>query len=159
MIFLTVGSQMPFDRMVSIVNEWASLNPDVEVVAQIGDSTENFDYLSTFPSLTPKEYDQYVLSANLVIGHAGMGTVITCRESCKPLAVMARRGDLLETRNDHQVATTKWIREWPFVEEFDNVVELTASITKLLEYSSEMELGISSENELVSNIRNIISGV
>jgi len=156
MIFLTVGSQMPFDRMVKVVNEWASLNPDVEVVAQIGDSIESFDCLSTFSSLSPQEYDQYVLSADLVIGHAGMGTVITCREFCKPLAVMARRGDFLETRNEHQVATTKWICEWRCVEEFNNVEELAASIAKLLENCSEMELGAAAESELVSNIRTII---
>ncbi|WP_261844974.1 glycosyltransferase [Aliamphritea ceti] len=159
MIFLTVGSQMPFDRMVSIVNEWSSLNPHIEIVAQVGNSNSSFTNLTTIKNVKPKEYDQYISRAELVIGHAGMGTVITCRDLNKPLVVMSRRGDLFETRNDHQIATTKWIKNFPYIEEFSTVEELGISINKLLDKSVEMEVKPSSNSELVSNIINIIDRV
>ena len=37
-----------------------------------------------------------------------MGCIITALEAGKPILVFPRRGDLKETRNDHQVATAKY---------------------------------------------------
>ena len=36
MIFVTVGAQMPFDRLTSSVDRWAASHPTSDVVAQIG---------------------------------------------------------------------------------------------------------------------------
>ena len=37
MIFVTVGTDLPFDRMVRVMDEWAGQNPQREVFAQIGE--------------------------------------------------------------------------------------------------------------------------
>ena len=39
MILFTVGYQMPFDRMLSIIDDWSGDHPDVEVFGQIGPSS------------------------------------------------------------------------------------------------------------------------
>ena len=39
-----------------------------------------------------------------------MGSILTALTSGKPILVMPRRGDLRETRNDHQVATAERFR-------------------------------------------------
>ena len=36
MIFLTVGTQLPFDRLVTVVNEFSIANPEVKIVGQVG---------------------------------------------------------------------------------------------------------------------------
>ena len=36
MIFVTVGSQLPFDRLVMTMDEWAGLNKETKVVVQMG---------------------------------------------------------------------------------------------------------------------------
>ena len=36
MIFASVGSMLPFDRLVQAVDEWAQANPAQEVFLQIG---------------------------------------------------------------------------------------------------------------------------
>ena len=36
MIFATVGTQLPFDRLIVALDQWAASSPDVEVFAQIG---------------------------------------------------------------------------------------------------------------------------
>ena len=36
MIFVTVGYQMPFDRMVESIDRWAGRHPDAAIFAQIG---------------------------------------------------------------------------------------------------------------------------
>lgn len=48
-----------------------------------------------------------------MVAHAGMGTVLTALELGKPLLLLPRRGDLHETRNDHQLATARWLQDRP----------------------------------------------
>src|SRR5690606_34315420 len=44
---------------------------------------------------------------DIVIGHAGMGTIITALELGKPVLVMPRLARLNEQRNDHQLASAR----------------------------------------------------
>jgi len=108
-IFLTVGSQMPFDRLIRSVDAWAQRNPEVPVFAQIGDTEFVPVAMQWVRLLSPDDYQRAIDACDLLIGHAGMGTVITAAESGKPLLVMPRRGNLRETRNNHQVATAGWL--------------------------------------------------
>ena len=39
MIFVTVGTDGPFDRLISTVDQWAGENGRSDVVAQVGRST------------------------------------------------------------------------------------------------------------------------
>lgn len=106
MIFVTVGSQMPFDRLVEAVDGWVGQTTR-EVLAQIGDSQlkpKNMRYVHSMP---PSEYVDCVRRAELVVAHAGMGSIITALEFGKPILIMPRRGSLNETRNEHQVATAR----------------------------------------------------
>jgi UDP-N-acetylglucosamine transferase subunit ALG13 len=62
--------------------------------------------------MDPLEFRKRVEAASIVVAHAGMGTIITALEYGKPIIVMPRRGDLRETRNDHQVAcVTHWLKQ------------------------------------------------
>jgi len=36
MIFATVGTQLPFDRLIEALDAWAGEHPHIEVFAQIG---------------------------------------------------------------------------------------------------------------------------
>lgn len=111
MIFLTVGSQMPFDRLVQAVDAWAAARGDApEVVAQIGDSTLRPQHLRHRRSMPPAEFQATCAAARFLVGHAGMGTVLTALELGKPLLLLPRRGELQETRNDHQLATARWLQ-------------------------------------------------
>lgn len=110
MIFVTVGSQMPFRRLVQAVDEWAAGNPSIEVVAQVGlDDAYEASNLRAFATVPPDRYAELVSTCDLVIAHAGMGTVLTALEYRKPMVLMPRRHALRETRNDHQVATLRWL--------------------------------------------------
>lgn len=113
MIFVTVGSQMPFDRLVQAIDDWAHLHPSQQVFAQIGQTRLRPDYIEYCESLSPSEFRARVKQAEVVIAHAGMGSVLTALEFAKPLVVVPRRGDLRETRNDHQIATARWLAQRP----------------------------------------------
>jgi UDP-N-acetylglucosamine transferase subunit ALG13 len=107
MIFVTVGAQMPFDRLISAVDTWAALRGRTDVYAQIGASSYIAKSIDTTQFMDPDEFRRMVEEAQLIVAHAGMGTIITALERGKPILVMPRRGDLRETRNDHQLGTVK----------------------------------------------------
>src|SRR5690606_18210114 len=106
-IFLTVGAQMAFDRLVRAVDGWAGLNPHQEIFAQIGPSRYRPAHLRHERFLEPARFRSMIEKASLVVAHAGMGSIISALEMNKPILVMPRLGDLAETRNDHQVATAR----------------------------------------------------
>jgi UDP-N-acetylglucosamine transferase subunit ALG13 len=113
-IFVTVGSQMPFRRLVQAVDEWAQCHPAIEVLAQVGsDPKFHASAMKTFESVPPARYVELVRASELVVAHAGMGSVLTALEFCKPMVLMPRRGALHETRNDHQLATLRWLTRKP----------------------------------------------
>ncbi|MGB2863371.1 MAG: glycosyltransferase [Sedimentisphaerales bacterium] len=108
MIFLTVGTQFPFDRLVKAVDEAAGTNGfDEKIVAQIGDSSycpENFE---AAPSVEKAVFDQHFNEADSIISHAGMGTITMALDHRKPLLVMPRLKKYGEVVNDHQLAIAK----------------------------------------------------
>lgn len=110
MIFLTVGSELVFNRIVKAVDLWAAQNKTVQIIAQTGKSNDD-DYLPQNMEIksvvSPAEYNRYCTEADFLIAHAGMGSIITALTTGKPIVIMPRRGKFKETRNDHQVATAK----------------------------------------------------
>jgi UDP-N-acetylglucosamine transferase subunit ALG13 len=111
MIFLTVGTHEPFDRLVRAVDDWSGATPDTpEVFGQITDPAAGGyrpEHMTWVARLTPTEFASRFDQAALIVSHAGMGTIISALQAGKPVVVMPRRGHLNETRNDHQYATAK----------------------------------------------------
>lgn len=114
MILLTVGTQLPFDRLVRIVDDLAPDLPE-PVVAQIGHGKyepRNMDWRRVVP---PQEFEQLVASANLIVAHAGIGTLVTAERHGKSLILFPRSAVLGEHRNDHQKATIRALSGRPGV--------------------------------------------
>lgn len=98
---------MPFDRMVGAIDDWAGARGRNDVFAQIGETSLRPRHIEWTPLLDPDEFRAKVKAASILVAHAGMGSILTALEAGKPILVMPRRGDLRETRNDHQVATAR----------------------------------------------------
>ncbi len=120
---------MPFRRLVQTMDEWAAQNPDVEVMAQVGNDTGFSPIaLTCVKSLSPQRYAELVRSCELLVAHAGMGSVLAGLEHGKPMLLMPRRGALNETRNDHQAATLRWLRDKPGIYAVDDAAALSAAL-------------------------------
>lgn len=116
LIFVTIGTHEPFDRLVRAMDEWCKNNPQTEVFGQIilrNRSNYRPRHFETVEKLTPSDYRATYERANLIVAHAGMGSIITALTMRKRIVVMPRRGHLRETRNDHQFATVKHLSEKP----------------------------------------------
>src|SRR5687768_9928508 len=108
MIFVSVGAQMPFDRLIRNVDEWAGRRGRDDIFAQIGPSDYKPKHMRFTEFIDPTEFRQRVTECDYLVAHAGMGCIITALELGKPVLVFPRRGNLQETRNDHQIATAKY---------------------------------------------------
>lgn len=105
MIFVTVGTQLPFDRLVRVVDAWAGETGRDDVFAQIGPSRFRPEHIRFQPFVEPDEFARRASEATAIIAHAGMGSILTALQHGKPIVIMPRRADLGEQRNDHQLAT------------------------------------------------------
>ena len=112
MIFLTVGTQFPFDRLVRAVDEAFDNGLfDEEIFAQIGQTSykpRNFDSII---SLEKNLFDEHIRNSSSVISHAGVGTITLALDNQKPLLVMPRLKTYGEVVNDHQVAIAQKFEE------------------------------------------------
>lgn len=115
MIFATVGTQLPFDRLIQALDLWKDEHPGEEVHAQIGPSTTAPRNLQYRQFMLPSEVEQFTRECRLVVAHAGMGSVLTALRFRKPIVLVPRKAALLEHRNDHQMATARWLENTPGV--------------------------------------------
>ena len=112
MIFLTIGTQFSFDRLVKSVDQAFDEGLIMEeIFAQIGESSYKPSNFESVASLEKKVFDKHLQEASGIISHAGMGTIAMALDNKKPLLVMPRRKHLKEHVNDHQVATAQKFEE------------------------------------------------
>jgi UDP-N-acetylglucosamine transferase subunit ALG13 len=113
LIFVTVGTQLAFDRLVGAMDGWAAANPAEEVFAQTGPSSLPVNSMRHAEFIRPDEADALFRKASLVVSHAGMGSILTAMKYRKPIVIVPRKASLGEHRNDHQMATAKWLAGRP----------------------------------------------
>lgn len=157
MIFVTVGAQMPFDRLIATIDRWAGAAGRRDVFAQIGETDLVPEHLTWAARLDPIEFREKIDAAELVISHAGMGSILTALEHNRPILVFPRRGALRETRNDHQVATAEWLAGQGRVAVALDEAELTRKLEALDEFQAPGEIQRWASDELLSTIRDFIS--
>ena len=104
MILLTVGTQLPFDRLVRAVDRIAA-DLDEPVFGQIGPASFIPQHMEWVETLAPAEFDQRAGRARLLVSHAGTGSILAAQRHELPVIIMPRRASLGEHRNDHQLAT------------------------------------------------------
>ncbi len=107
MIFVTVGTQLPFERLVEAVDAWAAGRPARKVFMQLGGTAYRPRHCEFAAYTPPAEWERLFDEAELVVSHAGMGTILKSLERAKPLVIMPRLAALGEHRNDHQEATAR----------------------------------------------------
>lgn len=112
MIFATVGTQLPFPRLIDGLNGLAA-DLGEEIIAQTGPEPGDWPNLDVRPSLAPAEFTDLFTAARVVVAHAGVGTILSAKRFGKPLVLLPRRVALGEHRNDHQMATAKAVEPLP----------------------------------------------
>jgi UDP-N-acetylglucosamine transferase subunit ALG13 len=109
-IFVTIGTSEPFDRLVRAV---IALDTSEPVVVQAGDSAlgDVFPALETHAYLPFAELVQLMGECRVVVMHAGVGSVLTAIRAGKRPVVVPRLRRYGEAVDDHQVAFAHKLRE------------------------------------------------
>ena len=102
MIYVTVGNHtQPFDRLLAAMDRLAA-ELGVEVVMQTGYCVYAPRHARAARFFPFDGAEKLIQNAEAVVGHAGIGTVISARKFGTPLIICPRRAALGEHFNDHQ---------------------------------------------------------
>lgn len=153
MIFVTVGTQLPFDRLTMSIDSWLEDNNDLEVIVQPGKSDNQFKNCISLEEVQPVEWNDFFQRSELIVAHAGMGTILKCLDAGKPLIIMPRRESLGEHRNDHQMATAEKFKDFTGIEVVMDNDELINALNHRDELVSKERAASDNLNMLIQEIR------
>lgn len=156
MILVSVGTQFPFDRLVSAVDKWAIENGRSDVIAQTGPSSYAPQALKSFTLMNPDQFRQLQIDAELLVAHAGMGSILTALEFGKPIVIMARDHARGEHRNGHQLATAEHFRNTPGVYVVKDEIELIDRLNHLDELVGSQGASKKAPEQFLSRLRSFI---
>ena len=106
-VFVSVGTMMPFDRLIRAMDDWAAANPLVPVEMQIGRGRYEPVHASFVRLMPPGDFRRRVAEARLFVGHCGVGSILSAIEAGKPMLILPRLRAEGEHNTDHQLATAK----------------------------------------------------
>jgi UDP-N-acetylglucosamine transferase subunit ALG13 len=158
LIFVTVGANTPFDRLVGCVDEWAALRGREDVFAQIGRTDYRPANLRWTERLSPVEFRETLERASVVVAHAGMGTILAALEAGVPILVMPRRAALREMRTDHQLATARHLEERGLVHVANNDRELRSRLDEIDRLAAPARIPSVAPPLLIERLRRFIAG-
>ena len=143
MIFASVGSMLPFDRLVRAVDDWAAANPSQEVFLQIGRGEYEPRHAPFARMMPHDEYRRRLERCQLFVAHVGMGSILQSLEAGKQLLMLPRLARLREHTTDHQLHTAARFRDVAGLMSVDSAEALQASMTRLLREPLSTSAGIS----------------
>jgi UDP-N-acetylglucosamine transferase subunit ALG13 len=158
MIFVTIGSQLPFDRLIQAIDEIAP-TLGMPVVAQVFESKYTARNIKTLDFVTPSEFSGYIRDADLVIAHAGMGTILSAMELNKPILVVPRKAKYHEARNDHQISNAEIFEKLKYVYVAYEVDDLKKKVPALLKDLKPLyKIDGNGSSGLITSLRSFIEG-
>ncbi len=102
MILFTIGTTVPFDRLVSVADAVAE-SCDERVVVQGGRSQCELTRASLVPFVSSDELRALVAEARVVVMHAGAGSALLALGEAKRPVLVPRLQRFGEAVDDHQV--------------------------------------------------------
>lgn len=156
MIFVTVGHQTPFDRLVRLVDRWAAEKMRKDVFAQIGQGEYEPRQFPFSRFIEPGQFDRYLRECTAVVGHAGTGSIIQALLIGKPMLVLPRLSRLNETRNDHQVGTALHFANANQILMAQDDLDFLRQLNDVESFRPQSLIGKSASPELISEIRHFV---
>lgn len=156
MIFVTVGTQLPFDRLICAIDEIAPYLDIERIIAQTNGGryvAKNIECKRYFSAV---EFNVLINQSRLILSHAGIGSIISAMTHEKPIIIMPRRASLGEHRNEHQLATARKMDELNFVNVVYNEQQLQDFILNKNIQSLHV-LGGHASNRLIQSIADFIA--
>ena len=156
-IFVVTGTQAPFDRLLSIIDKWAVNQDTYSIIAQTANSELSFKNMTCFDYFEPDVFNKYFNNSDVIIGHAGMGTIIKALENEKKLVVFPRLVKYNEHRNDHQHHTAFGFEKLGLINVAYNEKDLFRYLNNIIDIPVKRKINQNAEKNLLEIISNFIN--
>ena len=156
-IFIALGTHpQQFNRLLKALDRLvAGKRIKGKLFAQIGNSSyepKNFPFTKF---LKPKEYEREMKCADIIISHAGAGSIITALKYEKPLIVVPRLKRFNEHTDDHQIDLARALDERGKAIAVFDLCNLAQAIRKAKRFRPKTK---SARAKLIKRIRTFLEG-
>lgn len=156
-ILLSVGcSNFKFDRLFKIIDELCEekILDGSEIIAQTGVIDYKIKHYENFSFASNETMSKYQEEADLIICHAGTGTVIGSLKKGKKIIVFPRQKQYNEHESDHQFDLANQFYNEGYVLLATNKQELKSAIDKIDSFTPK--IFVSNKENFVEMIRNLL---
>lgn len=126
MIFVTVGTQLPFERLVKAMDEIVPSLGGEQVICQTLGGKYMPMNMECRQYIDKQEYTRLFMEARVIVAHAGMGSILSAIKFGKHIIIMPRKASLGEHRNDHQTDTANALKEYGNIHAVWNETQLSS---------------------------------
>lgn len=106
-VLITIGSMVgcKFTRLFKIMDEFCEegILDGSQVIAQTGCDDYQSYYYKTFDMISDEKFKQLIQDSDLIISHAGTGTVTSCLKKGKKVILFPRLAEFGEHYDNHQL--------------------------------------------------------
>ena len=149
---------MPFHRLISAVDEWAVGNQSIEIFGQIGSDPRPPAHFKWVNFVSPSEFRETIKSADLVVAHGGVGTLITAMQFSIPMLILPRQSELGETRCNHQFEICNKFSNMGAIEVAYNKYDLIKKLDSYDKIAPPLRIGPYASTTLLDTISDFIDG-
>lgn len=145
MIFVSLGTQdKPFNRIIDYVISLKENLKELQgekIIIQLGQTKllksdneriKNSENIIIYDMLKPEKMKDVIKDSDIIITHAGVGTIMECLEMGKEIIVVPRKVENLEHVNNHQEEIAFEMEKKGFLTKVDTYEELENKINMLL---------------------------
>ena len=145
MIFVSLGTQdKPFNRIIDYVISLKENLKELQgekIIIQLGQTKllksdneriKNLENITIYDMLKPEKMKDIIKDSDIIITHAGVGTIMECLEMGKEIIVVPRKVENLEHVNNHQEEIAFEMEKKGFLTKVDTYEELENKISMLL---------------------------
>jgi len=153
-ILVTIGT-LPFPRLIQAMDDYAATS-DRPVMLQCAGSPVDVQH-AQWQDYLP-DHERWIAEAEVVVLHAGVGTIHKVIDAKKPFVIVPRRGHLGEHFDDHQWVMTQKVGALLPGVVVDDIAELPAAIERCPQRLAEAGY-LSTRPALVDALRGCVEGL
>lgn len=128
MIFVILGTQdKKFPRLLEAIQkkiDEGKISDKEEIIVQAGSTKYESKNMKIIDYIAVKEFEEYIEKADIIICHAGVGTILTALKKNKKIIAAARLKEYGEHVNDHQLQILENFKNEGYIlalEDFDKI--------------------------------------
>ena len=138
MIFVILGTQdKKFPRLLEALQkkiDEGKIDKKEEIIVQAGSTKYKSNDMKIFDYIPISQFEDYIEKADLIICHAGVGTILTALKKNKKIIAAARLKQYGEHVNDHQLQILDNFKNKGYILALENFDEIDNLIKQAQEF-------------------------